>query len=315
MELDRGTNNAGPFEHYPASGWVIRAAAETTRGRLSAVDAVREQVGGLGRTLIDSVEGQLEDSAADAPTDAHAHADSVTQKATYAAGAVEMFAHYVDVFDRESTSPRSVSALNAAYIEASSGDFGVPPTHYPKDATAQQRTSLDNERTGTISQARQATMSTLQAEYGRLQDVLDQNAAQVSAMLDHGPNDKDLRAMYAVGALPSYATVIYPDVNFDGVMVTALPYDLRQMSDKQLAAWLVEHDEAEPTLVDVALRDTDVAHQVGLRLAHDVGDETTLSSDRWDDLRRLGINQDVGAAFVYALGPHQVAKLVFGRQY
>lgn len=53
-------------------------------------------------------------------------------------------------------------------------------------------------------------------------------------MLDRGPNESDILALWQAGALPSQANVVYPDINFNKVKIDQLPYDLRSLSPEEL---------------------------------------------------------------------------------
>lgn len=313
---DADIGGGGPFEHYAVSGSSIRAAAEATRGRVPAIASIREQVDGYAKVTLSAVEGTLVSSVANAPEQATAQADDVTQKATYAAGAVEMFAGYVDDFDYDSADPRSVSKLNAAYAAAAASDFGTPAADYPPHATAAEIRTADDDRAADVSQARSALLSTLRAEYGRLENRLDSHAKHVAGMLQRGPNSKDLHEMYAAGALPSYASLIFPGTSFTGVTITELPYDLRSLSPSELARWLIENKDAPQELVDFALRDSSVASEVGKQLADAVDrDRGMAPAWVWDALGRFNLNTDVAAAFVSTLGSHNVARLLAGREF
>ena len=239
----------------------------------------------------------------------------MTQKATYAAGAVELFAGFVDDFDFGSSDPRSVSKLNQAYASSAVGDFGTPAVHYPDNATPTQRSDADDARAARVSQARTTLMANLQAEYGRLENRLDTNAQHVSAMLDRGPNEADLRTMYGAGALPSYASLIFPDVSFGGVTITELPYDLRDLPPDRLATYLIDHPDTPQNVVDFALQDTAVADEVGQQLADGVDDRGIAPARVWDALRRFDQNDDVAGAFVRSLGAQDMATLLAMSRY
>ncbi len=56
------------FEPYPVTGEEIRAAADDTRSRIESIRDLRDQLEGAGRDTLAVVEGDLEESVANAPT-------------------------------------------------------------------------------------------------------------------------------------------------------------------------------------------------------------------------------------------------------
>ncbi len=58
------------FEPYPVTGGEIRAAANDTRSRIESIRDLRDQLEGAGRDTLAAVEGDLEGSVANAPTEA-----------------------------------------------------------------------------------------------------------------------------------------------------------------------------------------------------------------------------------------------------
>lgn len=268
----------GPFDYYAVSSYSIRAAAEDTRTRLSSMDSVKSQVTGHAKTALDAVEGDLRGSLANAPTEANAHADDVTQKATFAAGAVEMFAGYVDDFNYDSGHPRSVAKLNAAYQAQEHANFGTPAVSYPDKATPEQKSEADTQWNSAFTHNKNAVTAQLTNEYHQLEAELDKRADHIAQLLSRGPNTADLQEMYGAGALPSYAALIFPQCDFSGVTLTELPYDLRDLPADEVAAWLLSHPEAPANVVDIALKDLSIATEVGRQL----GEEAKLLQGSFD---------------------------------
>lgn len=301
------TGGGGPFDYYKVSGTAIRAAAEDTRRRLSAIATVKSQLAGQARAAVAAVEGQLQSSMANAPTMVNAIADDVVQKATYAAGALEVFAIYVDDFDYGSANPRSVSKLNAAYSEQAAANFGTAAVTYPDNATTAEETLADTQWSRDYTRNRNAVLGQLTTEYHQLEGELDMSAQHVSEMLGRGPNAADLQQMYGAGALPSFAALIFPQVNFSGVKLTELPYDLRGLPPDELAALLLSSPEVPLNVVNAALKDPVIATEIGRLLGEEARqldgsfDRETLTA--WTEkYERFAGNATVNAGMLTALG-------------
>lgn len=232
---------SGPFDFYPVSSSEVSAAAEDTTNRLKAVDSVRSQVEKDHRSLLGSVEGTLRSSAANAVENPVKHAEDINQKALFAAGALQMFATAIDMFDFYRQHPRSVSRLNSAYMRAAANNFGVDDPEYDKDATQEEKSDTFDGWVSHVHRAGKATLHDLKVEYGHLEDRLDSDAKKVAKMLNEGPNAEDLKTMYANGALPSWAALVFPNVDFDDVKIKRLPYNLRDMSKQELIQWMAAH--------------------------------------------------------------------------
>ncbi len=124
------------FEYYPASSYDIKAAAEETRGRLDAVRTVLAELEADHRQAVAAVEGTLEDSVHDAPTDAVTRSSGVIRTAEYAAACLELFSVAIEQYNFDHTEPKSISKLNLEYSTAVSNGFGLAPL--PDDATKEQ---------------------------------------------------------------------------------------------------------------------------------------------------------------------------------
>jgi len=168
------------FEPYPVTGGEIRAAANDTRSRIESIRDLRDQLEGAGRDTLAAVEGDLEGSVANAPTEAVTAGDMTIRDAEYAAGCLEYFAQAVDDFNTGRTSdPRSVQALNQAYAEAYDSGFGV--SYSMVDDTSPQTFERTHQRySQLLGHARQAVMGALIREHSRSQDLLEQAAEDVS---------------------------------------------------------------------------------------------------------------------------------------
>ncbi len=203
-----------PYESYPVTGAAIRSAAEDTSGRVSSVRSVVGQVQSEHRNALSAVEGQLEGSVADAPSSTVDHATEIEQTAIYASGCLEFFAHGVDIFNTDGISPRSVSKLNSDWEALVASSFGVVHDTLPPTATQEDRTNAQTSFDNAVSSARSTKQHEFDLEFGRLDHNLDTCATEVQGKLGRGPNDRDIKDLYSAGALPIYAALIWPNIDF-----------------------------------------------------------------------------------------------------
>jgi hypothetical protein len=222
MQRDGDGGGAGPFAYYPASGDTIRDAADDIGHHAAGIGAVRRLVEQTHRPAVAAVDGDLAEPMAAAPAATIANADRVEQAATFAAGVIRLFADAVDDYNHYATGPRSVQALNAAYLEAWLYDFDVDASAYAKGEMRADADFGDDRET-----AQADLMASLNAEYQRLGAWLDLRADQVARMLNRGPNPGDVTALWAAGALPPDATDTWPGLDLAEIPVLRLPYELR----------------------------------------------------------------------------------------
>jgi hypothetical protein len=168
------------------------------------------QVESAHRVAVEAVEGQLEDSVANAPTDTVSTGSAINQTAEFAAACLEYFGTAIAVFNIDSSDPRSVLKLNSAYTIASYDGFGVPSPPTEPGATAADRQRAHDDYLNDYAAARNALLGTLRAEYTRLDKELDDSASEIGQMLERGPNNSDVRTLWQAGALPPYAVLVYP---------------------------------------------------------------------------------------------------------
>ena len=198
------------FEYYPVTTAQVKAVADDTRHRVSRVHDLVSQVESAHRVAVEAVEGQLEDSVANAPTDTVSTGSAINQTAEFAAACLEYFGTAIAVFNIDSSDPRSVLKLNSAYTIASYDGFGVPSPPTEPGATAADRQRAHDDYLNDYAAARNALLGTLRAEYTRLDKELDDSASEIGQMLERGPNNSDVRTLWQAGALPPYAVLVYP---------------------------------------------------------------------------------------------------------
>ncbi|MDQ3484544.1 MAG: hypothetical protein M3445_03910 [Actinomycetota bacterium] len=224
------------FDPYPVSGTSIKSAAEDTRGRVASVTEVIAQLEQEHRQAVASVSGILEESVADAPTEAVTRATDVLQQAEYAAGCLELFGADIDMYNVESAYPRSISKLNAAYSAGLSDGFGAEYEAPADDATTEERQTANDDYTTAWNAGRRELMNALNAEKAQLDGELDLAATTVSTMLTQGPTQANVTSLWAAGVLPPYAPVLFPGVPLSG---GDLPPDAQQ----ELLQYLIDHPE------------------------------------------------------------------------
>jgi Ca2+-binding RTX toxin-like protein len=170
MLPDPGGGGGSLFPRYtPPPEAVVESAAGVLLAA-GQVDRVRQTVLGESKQAEAAVGGDLEIPMAKAPLPVSANADQVTLAARFAAGALSRFAESIADYNS------GIDTLNREW-EA-----------LPANATAEQRETLRRD---------------LVKRKGRLEEQLDGAADAVSAMLDRGPNEHDIRALEAAGLMPS----------------------------------------------------------------------------------------------------------------
>ncbi|MGH3447498.1 MAG: hypothetical protein ACRDQA_08015 [Nocardioidaceae bacterium] len=225
----------GPFDFYPVGSTDISSAADETTHRTKAIDALKVKGDQKEKQLVSQVEGTLKSSAANAMKDPAHHAKDVNGKALFASACLREFGQAIDKFNfSKKSKPRCVSKLNSVYAKAGANNFGVPDVDYPEDATDKEKGDLDDDHLDDVGSAGKAKLAELKKEYHHLEGWLDGMAQDSANRLKRGPNAKDLKELYSIGALPSWVWMVYPDVNFNKVTIKRLPYDLRNLTAAQL---------------------------------------------------------------------------------
>jgi hypothetical protein len=205
------------FDYYPVSSYTVISASDDTRGRLQAIREIGRNVQDEHRPAVDAVEGEIEDSVANAPTDVLRQVSDVERNAEYAAGCLEYFGLAIDEFDYTGQGPRSVSGLNQAYREALYDSFYVNRDDYvdgPDDEAGQQ------EYLDAYQGAQARIIHDLEAEYGRSEERLDGKAEEAARLLREGATDGNVKTLWGAGALPFYAPLAFVDVDLTNLATT-----------------------------------------------------------------------------------------------
>ncbi len=188
----------GPFDRYPVSGDVVRAAGDeiaATVEPLSTVLATTMIFHGIASAAVD---GELEAPLRSSADPIERRTSSLVQGALVGAGAVRVFGDHVHRFDV------GVDGLNARWAEAQERGFGVPLTEGQPAG----------ERETAVDAARGQLLASLSREYAVLDTDLDAGADAVAGLLDDGPTEQTVLALYRAGALPLTAPLLFLGVTF-----------------------------------------------------------------------------------------------------
>lgn len=120
------SDNGNPFDYYVRSGFgdEVRELARQA-GDVAALQDLEGQLVQHHRPTLDAVEGVVEQTIDRAPTEAVGQFGNVVQAATFARGALELYALSVDKANHTSPSPRSVEKLRQAYEEQRHSHWGA----------------------------------------------------------------------------------------------------------------------------------------------------------------------------------------------
>jgi len=175
------------FSRYPASpGDIARSAAEIL-GAAVLVDALTESVRSQVASAGTSVDGSLREPVAATPKQVYGLADEIKGSARYCSGVLSLFADDVTTYDG------GIDTLNAQWD-------AFPAVTEPS-----------------LAKAKDALLTRLQRDQGRLEQSLDEAAATVAGMLARGPNAGDIAALERQGVMPSES--LLPDPSTDAPLV------------------------------------------------------------------------------------------------
>ena len=204
------------FSTYPASSDSIREIARKTSASGTAFIDVRDEIDSSHRDALDQVAGDLNSFIGPKVGPYKADASQAAKAAIWAACQLENFADAIDVYNKTSIDPRSISKLNQAYA-----DLAADEIRHSSGALHREKAALD--------------------------DVLDEAAAKTAGNLDEEPTDADIEREWKEGNLPVAAIAAWPHLK---LRLTDLPVvitnsaitleGLRHLSDKQLAAALAD---------------------------------------------------------------------------
>lgn len=230
-----GGSSAGPFSPYKATSATVRGSADTMMTKMTGVRDVYTETVTDHSSLFGNLEGIFAQAAERSTASLKVTNSDIFDQATYAAGCTRLFGDRIDEFnDTKGGDPRSVRTLNDEFALTATSTFGVSPASYPLGADQADRDRLDADHDSAVNEKRQHAQGVLRAEYHRLEQWIEDQGNDVAAKLDRGPNEADILSLWQAGALPSWANVVYPHINFNKVKIDQLPYDLRSLSPEEL---------------------------------------------------------------------------------
>lgn len=280
------------FEYYSVTSASVRSAANDTRSKGDATHELMSKVESAHKAAVTAVEGAFEYTVIHAPDQATQVARQIGRKTVWASCQLEEFADAIDVYNTGSSRPRSVSKLNSAYREAQANDFGVPARHYPSGATQAEREAVDEAWSDDYVAAYGSLMNELRGEYAKLGEDLDTAADNVAAKLEREPTEDEIREAWAAGNMPLSTMLLWPDLKLSPSDIEGgLPSDLAEMTDEELADYLLAHPETDPNIMlNLDLHRPGVTDIMGAELADQIRDaEVTWDTDpeKLDELRDL----------------------------
>ncbi|MDQ3306759.1 MAG: hypothetical protein M3499_00095 [Actinomycetota bacterium] len=188
----------GLFDRHPVSSDVVRAAGDEIAATVEPLTAVLITTVVLHGMASAAVDGQLEGPLRASADPVRGRILSLVQGALVGAGAVRVFGDHVLTFDT------GVDALNVRWASAQEHGFGVPLTD--------GQTAVEHE--AAVDAARGQLLAELTREYAALDSDLDDGAETVAGLLDAGPVEQTVLALYRAGALPITAALLFGDVTF-----------------------------------------------------------------------------------------------------
>ncbi len=277
------------FQYYQVSAGQVRSAAEDTRSKGDAVHTLVGQVEQEHQGAVQAVEGALNYTVISAPEHAREAAEDVARKTVWASCQLEDFADAIDVFNTGSTEPPSIQGLNTLYYQGTVNNFGVSAVDYPDNATEQQRSQADTRHSNDVSGARAALIADLQAKWRQLDANLDAAATRVAGNLQREPTDAEIEAAWKAGNLPLSAMLLWPSLNLSVHDIPGgLPADLAQMTNEELADYLLAHPDTDPNIM-LNLNNTrpGVVDLMGEKLAQQIRDAEVNWNTDPEDLAEL----------------------------
>ena len=298
----------GPFRYYDVSAETVEGSGDEISGTGSAVVATADTVDALHAPTRANVDGVIAEPVATAPQPVRGMANQVMQSAVYCGGSVRLFGSAIRTFDS------GVAKLNSEFAAAAANDFWVSAPAATETAAQQSSTQHDTA----IAAAQQSTLSGLEKRYEELCRALDAGASQTAAMLDRGPNEADIRAMWSSGALNLTAIEAFPAYNLAGTPLTELPPELQGKSDEEIARYAMEHPELAVTLLPALNEHTkqvigDELAERGKSLGVSFDDRQAGLQDEIDSFNEVlaayGGDALVATSFLNTIGPRGLLEL------
>jgi hypothetical protein len=231
----------GPFPYYDVPPDTVEASADDISSTGGRVESTAGGMDAAHSTARASVQGVLAGPMAAAPEPVRANMTQVMQAALFGGGSVRLFGSAIRTFNG------GVTRLNEEYAAAATNDFGVAAA--TTRGTPAELLTASAKHNDAVAQARVELIGGLTSRYRDLRTQLDTDASNTAGMLDRGPNEADIRALWSSGSLSLAAVEAFPAYNLAAAPMTELPPELRGKSDEEIAKYALEHPELAATLL------------------------------------------------------------------
>lgn len=235
---------SGYFPHYATTPAAIEGSAEALERSAVRLGDVQDAVHTAHRPVRTAVEGEISTVIAEAPSQLDERIRRTAGASMVAVGALRFFGQAVR--DHDGT----MDDLETQWQSALDSDFGVLPVpiYIPEnDAQATRLSELRAEHETQLAAARDAKLTELLDRRGLAEATLDDRSADAAGYLT-SPIGDALPDLFAAGHLPSRVPLMFPDLQFT---YFALPSDVRDLSDPELAEYALLHPEQATLLAPV----------------------------------------------------------------
>lgn len=197
----------GLFEHYQATPAAISSAAEGAGTAGSAVRRLSSAVEARSQVAASNVFGTLAPPMLAAPDPVVSKATQLNGAALVAQGCLNRWSQAVHAYND------GIDRLNERYETAKASNFGVDADSFFMRGAGvpveQKQAAYDTA----VANADSALKAELAAEQAKLEKELDAEATDVAGMLDEGPTDNVVMALFAGGFLPMSVASSFPGLD------------------------------------------------------------------------------------------------------
>ncbi|MBW9208803.1 hypothetical protein KV100_03975 [Mumia sp. zg.B21] len=207
------------FERHDVSPATLTSQAEAVAKPAGDVENFNADLKREHNTAKDGVAGVVADAMTGADTATKTKARSLIQGILVAAGAIRHFAEAVETFNQ------AIDRLNS--------QIRAEPT----------------------KEKQQAKKAELGFQYPYILQALEHAARTAKQQLSDPLDPDHVRALYAAGALPSFAAAIYSNlVDLTRVSLRTMPFDLAAMTAAKRATFLENHPVVAVAVMELTLR-------------------------------------------------------------
>ncbi|WP_262852709.1 hypothetical protein [Mumia quercus] len=194
------------FERHDVSPGTLSSQAEAVAAPAGDVESFNADLSKKHNTAREGVAGVIATAMEGADTPTKNQARDLIQGITIGAGAIRLFGTAVETFNG------TVDRLNSQ-IRA----------ELTRDKQLEKKAALSGQHAGAV----ETLQSAARTAKGQLSDPLD---------------PKNVKALYAAGALPAFAPATFSNVvDLTKVKLKALPYDVANLSAQEQAQYVVDH--------------------------------------------------------------------------